>query len=326
MKDFIGNKSVRALLHQSVQRNSLSHAYIFAGPDGVGKKRLALALTKSLLCRNRPEGLNPCGTCSSCRKIDAEEHPDVQVIRPEKKVFKIDQIRQLIQDICFQPIEGAWRVFILDDADRMNEQASNSLLKTMEEPPSNSLLILVTSNLYILLPTIQSRGQILKFNPIPSKEIEHFLKTRHDFSPEHALAAARLCQGSVGTALRISMQTFEDMRTMVFQMFGAMEEGRDAMLVKIAGEVAGLKEMDLFLHVFVSVLRDLMLLEYFKEETCLLHRHSLETLLQLKRTFSLDELHCMLKELENFHRKRVLNLRPDVYLMNFALRHGARTR
>ncbi|MBP7864854.1 MAG: DNA polymerase III subunit delta' [Acidobacteria bacterium] len=322
MKDFIGNKAVRLFLDHSLRRQALAHAFIFSGPEGIGKKKLALALAKAIHCRGGQEGLNSCGVCAPCRKIESGAHPDVQVITPETKAFKIDQIRHIIQDIYFQPFEGPMRVFILDDADRMTEEAANCLLKTLEEPPEKSVLVLITTNIYALLPTIQSRGQVLKFLPIPSREIEHYLRVRHDVAPEHALVAARLSQGSVGNALRMPIQTFEQYQKLAFSLFEHMVEGDDASVSTLAAQVTSRPDFDLFLHIFISVLRDLVIMECFREESQhLLHRGWLESLLKIRKGLTLEQVHDLLRESGEFYRKRHLNVRTDIFFLNLLLKH-----
>lgn len=199
-RSFVGNGRVLEILRRAVEQDRLPHALIFAGPLGVGKQTLARLLAQHLNCP-RPENGEACNTCSSCRKIICGTHPDIRLIQPEGAFIKIDQVRGLIQEVAYQPFEGRYRVVILDGADQMRAEAQNCLLKTLEEPPSSSILILVTPKPYVLLGTIRSRSRILQFGSIAEDVIEKHLVEKEGRAPEDARLAAVLSNGSLGVAL-----------------------------------------------------------------------------------------------------------------------------
>jgi len=150
--EIIGHEHNIKVLLRSIERGRLHHAHIFSGPEGVGKRLTAVSLAKALNCREMVADF--CGHCVSCKKIDDGNHPDVKIVVPDGQFIKIDQIRDLQHDLQFRPFEGKKRVFIIDSADKMGLPAANSLLKTLEEPPRDSILILVTANLHSLLPAL----------------------------------------------------------------------------------------------------------------------------------------------------------------------------
>jgi len=324
--NFVGNRPIRLLLHQSIRRNTLSHAYIFSGSDGLGKKRLALQVAKSINCPKGGEGLQFCNSCISCKKIQNSTHPDVQVISPETKVFKIDQVRKIIQELYYLPFEGQGRIFILEHAEKMNEQAANSLLKTLEEPSDKSILILLTTNLYALLPTIRSRCQVLKFMSISVQDIESQLGTEHGYSPENAAVAARLSQGSLGAALSLDLKAVKHLETWSFQLLELMTSADDAALNKhlleiTIGKGKGSDQTDLWLKIFVSILRDLVIMEYFRDRDHILHYDYLDILITLRDDFQHDIVQGILYDLEDLYGKRHLNLNIDLAFQNLIIKH-----
>jgi DNA polymerase III subunit delta' len=200
MSDFVGNERLVGLLI----RRGLPQSSLFVGPDGVGKKTLALALARLAHCKAGPQDW-PCGHCSSCLKAKSGNHPDITLVEPVKNTIRIDTMRQLSQEAQYRPFQGAVRIFIVDQADRMTEEASNSILKTLEEPPSTSKLVLVTAYPERLLPTIRSRCQTFMFHSLSRHEIEDYL-TRRQVAGDTRLRAA-FAGGSIGSALALDLES-----------------------------------------------------------------------------------------------------------------------
>lgn len=168
-----GNKSVSKLFEKLAQNKRVPHAYIFSGQEGIGKKLYALYFAKILNCSN--EVIKPCEKCLNCQKINKNIHPDVKIISTEKKQIKIEEIRDAISFTHSSPMEGKYKVIIIDDAHKMNQFSSNALLKTLEEPISNSIIILITSNEKGLLSTIQSRCVKIFFEPLSEEDLTDIL-------------------------------------------------------------------------------------------------------------------------------------------------------
>ena len=178
----LGQEKPKQILKNALQNSSVAHAYLFYGQESIGKKKVAIELAKSLNCISSIEG-NPCDQCSSCKKIEKRIHPDFFFLEPSKSspavreaIIKIEAIRELQKKLTYHPYEGKVKVGIIDDADLMNLQAANSFLKTLEEPPSATLLILISSHPFKLLPTIISRCQTIQFQPLNPENIKKILK------------------------------------------------------------------------------------------------------------------------------------------------------
>ena len=205
----IGHQQIVEQLQRTVASDRIAGAYLFYGPEGVGKETVARYFAQLILCQQGAQPGSPpvtgkgqvCGTCLACRKVDSGNHPDLQIIRPEGKELKIGQIRELQKHIIYEPLEANRKVYILTDVDRMNDYAENALLKTLEEPPASSVLILLTSNIQVLLPTTRSRCQILQFHLMPTQELAEILVKKFSVEPEQATTLAIGADGAIGKAL-----------------------------------------------------------------------------------------------------------------------------
>jgi len=207
-----------AMLQRSLRRGRLAHALLLAGPEGVGKELAARALAARLLCHQPPDDEpEPCGACESCRLLASGNHPDFHLIHrglhrqhPDRTIREskglslvVDVVRHfLIEPAQTSPSLGRRRVFVVRDAERLNEAAQNALLKTLEEPPPSVTLVLVTASAGRLLPTIRSRCQLISFDPLPTAFIADELSRQLDVPPEDARALAELSGGRLGVALR----------------------------------------------------------------------------------------------------------------------------
>jgi DNA polymerase-3 subunit delta' len=191
----IGHGRIVSLLMRSLNTGKLSHAYLFDGIDGTGMKDTALALVEAIFCN----GADGCGECPSCRKVSGLRHPDLHLVQPDGAHIKIDQIRDLQKELSFRPYEAPKKACIIEDADRMNPSSANAFLKTLEEPPGEALLILLTSHAESILPTIRSRCQHLRFAALPTETIEAHLR-ESGAEPEQSRVAAALAGGDLTRA------------------------------------------------------------------------------------------------------------------------------
>jgi DNA polymerase-3 subunit delta' len=198
-----GQDHAVGILRRSLAANRVAHAYLFEGVDGCGKTLTAFSLVEALFCGS-PE---PCGTCPACRKMANRQHPDLHLLEPEKGVIKIDQVREIQKELSLRPVEAPKKACIVSQADRMNQNAANAFLKTLEEPPGNAVLILLSDTPTALLPTILSRCHRLRFNPLPL-EIMVELLAAQGLPAEQTHSAAALAGGSMEKALSISTEGF----------------------------------------------------------------------------------------------------------------------
>ena len=215
-----GQDPALALLQRALARDRVAHAYAFVGPAGVGRRLTALAFAQACLCRQQG-----CGACSACRRVAAGHHPDCQVVVPAPPKenpkgtpsIRIEQVRELTHWVALAPLEGPRKVFIVDDADRITLQAAQALLKTLEEPPPRTLLILIVANVRALPPTVLSRCQLVRFRPLGEPDALALLGERGS-DPATARLLARLCRGQVGLALETDLAEVQGRRAAALEL------------------------------------------------------------------------------------------------------------
>ena len=202
--EVVGQRKAIGFLTAAISNSRVPHAYLFSGPEGVGKALVARQLAKLLNCELK--GVDCCDQCPQCRKIDNFNHPDVKWIRSLRKggEIKINQIREMKDGIYLRPYESTIKICIISEAENLTTEASNAFLKTLEEPPGRSLLILTSSNLGRIFPTIISRCQIVRFNTLGLDQLKEFLKCRYNLGKETAHFLAYLSEGSIGKALALN--------------------------------------------------------------------------------------------------------------------------
>jgi DNA polymerase-3 subunit delta' len=199
-----GQEKAILILRNALRNGRLAHAYLFIGPEGVGKRLTALTLFKAMNCQSPPEPVDCCERCPSCVKVNSSNHADLILVEPEGEAIKIDQIREMQKRLRFRPLEGGRRACLLDSADCLNEAASNALLKTLEEPPQETHLFLITSRPHRLLSTILSRCQWVKFKPLVPAQIARILQEDQGLEGDKAHFYASLAGGSAGQAVALS--------------------------------------------------------------------------------------------------------------------------
>lgn len=227
----LGNESSKELLRRLVRADRVPQSLLFSGPSGVGKKLFATEIARAFVCTDRREGL-PCGGCPACLRAGTFEfpkpdkreehqrvifsgHPDVGMVIPYRNTILIDAVRDLEREANFRPFEARARLFIIDDAEKLSsvmDNAANALLKTLEEPPESTNIILISSKPLLLLSTIRSRCQAVRFGAISKEKIVAHLTKELDYPSEDAALVAGLSQGSLGRAMDIDLGNFRDLR------------------------------------------------------------------------------------------------------------------
>ena len=210
MKTIVGHLDQLEQLSKAVSSKRVPNAYLFSGPKGVGKRLVSERFMQMVSCLSPNEKNEPCFQCRGCKKTVDRNHPDQFIVEPDGEKIKIGQIRALQSQLQFHPLESSRKVAIIDDADRMNEAAANSLLKILEEPPELTHFILITSLPNALLPTIRSRCQHLPFNPLNDEELANYLSLNEGIPTKEAMRIARFSGGSMGVAISIDTQFVDD--------------------------------------------------------------------------------------------------------------------
>lgn len=292
----VGQPLAVRLLRQAIASGKVAHAYLFVGPEGVGKRTVALELAKSLNCLAPQQG-GACDTCASCRKVAAEpiSHPDVKVIAPEGRFIKTDQIRELQADMYARPSEGRVRVAIIDGADRMNAEAGNRILKLLEEPPAYAVLIMLTHNLSGVLPTLISRCQVVQFPPLGIDEVAGNLQGR-GLSAKEAHLYAALSGGSIGRAIALSQDPeVAQRREQTAELLGQLAGLDDLALLGQAEVLDKEKErLDDWLELLTVWLRDALLVAQTGSDRLVMNADRLSKVRLLAEELGSDRLLAML--------------------------------
>lgn len=275
-ENILGNEYLKKTFFRLKTAGRIPNAMLFAGPDGVGKRLFATEIARSFVCQRPEDGL-ACGECPACvragqfnipnsdnkddfKRVLFSDHPDIGIVVAHNRFILVDAIRDLETEAHFRPYEGRARTFIVDEADKMNDAASNALLKTLEEPAPTSHIILITSRPDSLLATIRSRCQIMRFAPVSTGEIERYLIEKKAFSQREAAIAARVASGSIGRALSINVTQFCERReTMLAVVTQAIKTGDRVAMLRLSEEINDTRNKDSFeenLGILESVIHD----------------------------------------------------------------------
>jgi DNA polymerase-3 subunit delta' len=318
LADVRGHERIRAILARALERDRLPPAMLLAGPDGVGKKTLALAVAQAVLCERAPAA-EPCGECRTCRKVgdaaapgrlaglreQADRHPDEDVWRnfrlhPDlvlaegwpltrtgrprsEPEIRVDQVRDLIGEISGAPFEARRRVFVIDDAHTMNESAQNALLKSLEEPPPRSHVLLVTGSPLGLRQTIRSRCQLLRFGPLPRPTIAAALREGAGLDEDEAALRAAVAGGSLGAAARLSSEAYREMRETLVALLERVGSLDAAGRMEAAEALEQSDDAALLLTTLRSLLRDVAALRAGADTSALVNPDLGPRLLPLAR-------------------------------------------
>ncbi|MFH1854449.1 MAG: DNA polymerase III subunit delta' [Candidatus Omnitrophota bacterium] len=314
-ENIIGQDTAIKALKGIIAQSQLVGSYLFIGPDGVGKRTAAIALAKAVNCAR--ETRNDTCDCASCRKIDSGNHPDVFVITHEDKStsIKIDKIRDIIYEASLKPYEGRKRIFIVTDAETMTEEAQNAILKLLEEPPRNHILVLTSSNAEGILSTVLSRCKVLKFYNLDKEKIQEFLKSR-DIEDKEAGLFAHMAMGSLGKALAFKEKDMMRRRDCLLNNFFFRKSAllREDLLTEDIGED---KEEGLYL--LLCWYRDLLVSKLTREEGELFNIDRSREIASYAQRFSKDKLEhdisVIIDTIEYIRR----NVNPKIALFNMAV-------
>ncbi len=329
----VGNQSVKEILHRLLASKRVPNALLFAGAEGVGKKQFALELARAFVCQN-PQELEACDECAACRravvfvfpKPDAKgedydevffsEHPDVGMVIPFNRNLRVGAIRQLEREANFLPYEAQARCFIIEDADKMTDAASNALLKTLEEPPATSFIFLISARPDTLLPTIRSRCQMIRFSSASVAEIEQHLIQASEMSATDGALAARFSEGSVGHALTLNVEKLREQRALILKLLQSVTGKSDAQgVLRVSEEMNEAKNKDdfeVYLAVLEKVIHDIWNLRLGGSREKIINIDVISELEKFAENAESKRLAVWLEEIEAVRENLIVNINKKI--------------
>jgi len=326
-REIHGQESALSILRQALTHGRLAHAYLLVGPDGVGKRLTALTLAKAMNCLAPPEPAEACEGCSSCAKINSSNHADVVIVEPEGDFIKIDQVRELQKRLRFRPLEGGRRACILDAADRLNEAAANALLKTLEEPPAETHLFLVTARPHHLLPTLLSRCQWVIFKPLAPGHIAQILQSQSSLSSEQADFYSSLSGGSASRALSLGERMDFQKRLAWLQAFGEVFQKSSLEILDLCEKIVKEEEevLDL-LDLWRFWVRDLLVCQIggAEKKERFINRDCLPEIARQAYQFTFDQLQDFFRQISEIQKSIEMKVNRQLALETLMLEMRAK--
>lgn len=325
-RPIVGHDWAVRLLSNAVTHGRIGHAYLFTGPEQIGKMTLARTLAQALNCEAGPDE-RPCGHCRACRLIGEDKHPDVRVVVPEVSErgtasIKIDSIRRLQQDLSLSAYEGRFKVALLRRFDAANANAANAFLKTLEEPPTNVILLLTAADSDAVLPTINSRCRTVGLRPVPTEAIEELLMARHGVAAAEANLLAHVAEGRLGWAIRAhhDRALLQERGAQLETLQKALESslvGRFALAETLARKADALPPL---LRTWLSWWRDMALLAYGpRRDAAISNIDEVERLARLARQWPRQRVLASLQQTEMALRQLAQNANTRLVLENVLL-------
>jgi DNA polymerase-3 subunit delta' len=323
-----GNERLKKLLRRMLEARRIPGAMLFAGEDGIGKKLFALEIARALNCRS-PRGVEGCGSCPSCVRIgkfnypqssESEDwkgiiptdHADVGMVVAPKRVLLVDQMRLIEREANYRPYEGKARVFLIEDADKLNDSSANALLKVLEEPPHTSHIILLTSRPDMLLPTIRSRCQLIRFSPLSPEEIESHLVKNKIASAGEAHIRARVARGSLGRAVAQDFAGFSAQRTAMLRVLQVLSVDEDRIqLLRSAEELNETKYKDEYesrLDILEMLIRDAWMLALQTPEESVVNQDLLPQLKKISAGLDSRRPAGWISQIEEMREQLIVNI------------------
>ena len=257
--EIIGHQRPLEILRLALGNGRLHHAYLFVGPEGVGKRTVALALAKAIHCRETKNDF--CDRCPDCARVQAGNHPDVRLVQTleDKKEISIKQVREIEKELNFRSFSGKRKIAIIDPATLLNTSSQNALLKTLEEPPQNSMIVLIAPNAGALLPTLRSRCLRISFGPLARDEVARYLMSKEGINQDDASLRAALSMGSLGAAIKFDKDELLEKRRSWAEKVSSLTSGNYRGAIEAAEAIASNKEESLqFLEWAETWYRDLL--------------------------------------------------------------------
>lgn len=312
-EDVIGHEQVIEHMQTAIQKDRISHAYILNGEIGSGKKMLADIFAATLQCEEH--GITPCGKCKSCLQASSGNHPDILKVTHEKASISVDDIRiQLNADIDIKPYSSKYKIYIIDEADKMTEQAQNALLKTIEEPPVYGIIMLLVTNKNKLLPTILSRCVTLNLKPVPTDLITEYLMKEYQVPDYNAQISARFSQGNLGKAVRYSTsEEFNETKDKILHLLKYIE---NMQVYEILEGIKQLGEHKLEIYDYIDIMmlwyRDILVYKASGNPNHLLFRAEYPYIKKQAEKIGYDGIENVIKAMDKAKERLRANVNFDI--------------
>jgi DNA polymerase-3 subunit delta' len=312
-QNIIGHEANIEHLKKAISEGLVSHAYIFNGEEGIGKMTVAKAFAKALLCEEK----DSCGKCQSCIQIDSMNHPDVIYVTHEKTMITVDDIRDQVNNtIGVKPYSSDHKIYIIDEADKMNVMAQNALLKTIEEPPEYAVILLLADNKDTFLETIRSRCINLNFGPVKEEQVKEYIKEHYGENNGREDLAIAYAMGNIGKAVKVmESDEFEEMKNHCLNMLAHIKEWNIHEIVLYLKQIENYKDKVYeFLDIITIFYRDILILKVtglpnktvFKDKYSLMRKQSVY--------LSFEGIDRIIKEVEKAKVRLNANVNFDVTL------------
>ncbi|MBR3601183.1 MAG: DNA polymerase III subunit delta' [Lachnospiraceae bacterium] len=309
-QEIIGQEHIKEHLLHAMEQNKVSHAYLLQGELGAGKEFIAKAFAASLQCE-RGTG-NACGQCRSCKQIESRNHPDVIWVTHEKpNTIGVEDIRtQLNQDIEIKPYYGPKKIYIISECEKMTVQAQNALLKTLEEPPSYGLIILLTTNAEALLSTILSRCVVLRMRPVEDSKIEEYLMNKLQIPDYKARVCAAFARGNIGKAKALAeSEDFEHIKEEAVSLLKYIQDMEISEIIAAIKKINDYKfDISNYLDIIMVWFRDILLFKATKDPNALIFSEEIGPIKKIADRSSYEGIEMILESLEKAQNRLSANV------------------
>jgi DNA polymerase-3 subunit delta' len=328
--DIIGQKQMIDHLQNALRTGKASHAYIITGEKESGKEFIARIFAKTLMCTGRHEDyglIEPCHKCHSCIQADSASNPDIITVTHEKpNTISVDEIRAICDDVVIKPYVGPYKIYIFPDGEKMNIQAQNALLKTLEEPPSYVVMLILTDNLDVFLPTILSRCVVLPMKPAPDEDIKHFLMKEYHTPDYRADLCVSFARGNVGKAILLSQnEDFERMRKQTFSLLQKISRKELHEILDLVKEIetpqdesGNAENVDKkevisdFLDMLLFFFRDVLVYKATESDGGLIFAGDLSYIRDTAEKCTFEGLNSIVELISKTRRRIQVNVNPDI--------------
>lgn len=315
-KDIVGQEHIVKHMKNAIKLNKISHAYLLCGEKGMGKKTLADRFAMLLQCENSDE--EPCGECKSCKQALGKNNPDIKWVYHEKpNTISVEEVReQLVNDIAIKPYSSKYKIYIIDESEKMSDAAQNAILKTIEEPPEYGIIILLTENREMMLETIKSRCVLLDAKPVLKSEFKEFMQRKMKVPDYDIDSMYEFSGGNIGKAISMTEQeTYSAMREHIINTLKNIDKSDASVInskVKEAGEFK--TEITGYLDLINMWFRDVLLYKATRNANKLIFKEQTQIIKKQAEVCAFDEINLIFEEIKNVSIKFKSNVNFEVTL------------